>query len=434
MSEFLRQRWASEIGSGLPRRDRQSCEYDAYLPDPLADRRITLDGSVAADVADAEVAISRLNTEAVALIDTEALARLLLRAEAVASSRIEGLVVGPRRLLHAEVARSSGEGVRDVTANEVLGNIDAMMYAVDGKRRDDPITVELLLEVHRRLLADTRLHEYSGKIREEQNWIGGSSYNPCAAAFVPPPPEYVLDLLDDLCTFCNGDDLPAVAQAAIAHAQFETIHPFVDGNGRTGRALIHLVMRRRGLIPRVLPPVSLILATWARDYINGLTGYRYIGSSEGAAAHEGLNAWVGLFAASCTRAVDDAFTFEAQTATLEQGWRVRLGRVRVNSATDLLLRTLPGAPVVTVDSAATLIGRTFKPANEAIERLVEAGILKQITVGRRNRAFEAPEVIAAFTALERQLASPDGDTQTSRPSRSVPASVAGLHGDHAKDT
>ena len=130
-----------------------------------------------------------------------------------------------------------------------------------------PLLVDVLLEVHRRLLAATHLSEHAGRVRTIQNWIGGSSYNPCNAAFVPPPPESVAPLLEDLCAFCNEDQLPAVAQAAIAHAQFETIHPFVDGNGRVGRALIHLVLRRRGLAPRALPPISLVLATRANDYI-----------------------------------------------------------------------------------------------------------------------------------------------------------------------
>lgn len=128
-----------------------------------------------------------------------------------------------------------------------------------------------------------------------------------------------------------------------------------------------------------------MLATWARSYVEGLTAFRYVGRHT------------------------------------ERAWRERLGRVRANSATDLLLRALPGAPVLTVDSTATLIGRTFQPANQAITRLVEADVLKQITVGRRNRAFEAPEVIAAFTDLERQLASPEGNTKTSKPVRVVPA-------------
>lgn len=422
MAKLARRRWDSDlVGPGVARRDRRSCDYAAYLPDRLEERRFTFDGDVAADLADAEVAIARLDAEATALVDTEALARLLLRAEAVASSRIEGLEVGPRRLLHAEAARGAGDGVADVTATEVLGNIDAMRYALEAVSEGDDITVDLVLEVHRRLLAGTRLHEHAGRIREEQNWIGGSSYNPCSAAYVPPPPENVEELLDDLCTFCNNDSLPAVAQAAIAHAQFETIHPFVDGNGRTGRALIHLVLRRRALATHVLPPVSLILATWARSYIDGLNAFRYVGRHTGRAAHEGLNTWLALFASSCTRAVHDAFAFEGRVVEIERAWRERLGRVRANSATDLLLRALPGAPVITVDSAATLIGRTFQPANEAITRLVDADVLKQIKVGRRNRAFEAPGIISAFIDLERQLASPGGNTRTSKPSRMVPA-------------
>ncbi len=224
----------------------------------------------------------------------------------------------------------------------------------------------------------------------------------------------------DLCQFSSTDDLPAVAQAAIAHAQFETIHPFVDGNGRTGRALIHLILRRRGIALRVLPPVSLVLATSAQSYIEGLTQFRFVGSPTSRQAVEGLNSWVGLFAAACTRSVTEATTFEDRAAALEEQWRDRLGTVRAKSATDLLLRKIPGAPILTVVGAAELVGRTFKPAGEAIQRLVEAGILRQVTVGRRNRAFEAPEIIAAFTDLERQLASPDGDTRISAPARPVP--------------
>jgi Fic family protein len=383
-------------------------------------RRFFLEGEVAADVADAEAAIVRLNIEANALVDTEALARILLRAEAVASSRIEGLEVGARRLLHAEVVRGMNQAAADVTAAEVLNNIDAMVFAVESINAGDLITVDILLDMHRRLLAGTRLEQYGGIARDQQNWIGGSAYNPCAAVFVPPPPEFVNELLEDLCAFCCTDDLPPVAQAAIAHAQFETIHPFVDGNGRTGRALIHLILRRRGLALRTLPPVSLVLATWARDYIDGLTLFRYVGSPTSPAAIDGLNTWIGRFASACTRSVADASTYERRAAELEVEWRERLGSVRANSGTDVLLRVLPGAPILTADSAATLLGRTYKPAAAAIQRLVDAGILRQVSIGRRNKAFEAPEVIAAFTALERQLASPEGDTRTSEPVRTVP--------------
>ena len=419
MSRVIRRRWISSH-EGPSRKDNRGCEYEAYVPDPLVGRNFTIDGEVAADIADAEAAIARLNVEATSLVDTEALARILLRAESVASSRIEGLEIGARRLLRAEAARVLGDDPSDVTAVEVLGNIDAMVYGIGAVGPGDPVTVEMLLEIHRRLLSGTRLEEYGGRFREEQNWIGGSAYNPCSAAFVPPPPELVAGLIVDLVDFANEDSLPAVAQSAIAHAQFETIHPFVDGNGRTGRALVHLILRRRGLAPRVLPPVSLILATWAQDYIDGLTASRYRGPVTSKEASEGINLWIGRFATACKRAVDDATSFEHEARTIEASWRDRLGRVRARSAADLLLGVLVGAPVVTVNSASEMVGRSFIQTNEAIQRLVDAGVLMQVTVGRRNRAFEASEIIAAFTALERQLASPEGDTRNSEPVRTVP--------------
>ena len=225
MAKFEKRTWEPDFAAPT-RRDRRPCRYSIYLPDPLAGRRFAFDGDVAADVADAEADLVRLNEAVGALADTEALARLLLRAESVASSRIEGLVVGGRRLLRADAARQLGEQVRDVTAAEVLANIDAMVRGVEAVGPNGPITLDILLEIHRRLLAGTRLEEHGGRVRTVQNWIGGSSYNPCSAAFVPPSPEDVPVLLDDLLAFCNDDGLPALAQAAIAHAQFETIHPF----------------------------------------------------------------------------------------------------------------------------------------------------------------------------------------------------------------
>jgi Fic family protein len=421
MAYFEIRRWdpALNVG-GLPRKDRRSCDYRLYLPDRLAGRSIMLDGDVAADVADAESAIARLNARARALVDAEALARLLLRAESVASSRIEGLEIGACRLLRADAAREFGEAPIDVTAVEVLANIDAMTFGTQAIGEGDPITIDVLLEVHRRLLADTHLSQHEGTVRTIQNWIGGSGYNPCSATFVPPPPESVEPLLEDLCAFCNDDQLPAVAQAAIAHAQFETIHPFVDGNGRVGRALIHLVLRRRGLAPRALPPISLVLATRANDYIGGLIATRYEGAPNGKAAHDGLNLWVGRFAAAAQRSVLDATTFEDRVDELEGSWRERLGSVRRGSATDVLLQKLPALPILTVNSAAALIGRSFLATNQAVDRLVKENILTSIRAGQRNRAFEAPELITAFTDFERGLASPTGDTRVAPPARRVP--------------
>ena len=198
-------------------------------------------------------------------------------------------------------------------------------------------------------------------------------------------------------------------------------HPFVDGNGRTGRALIHMVLRRRGLATRVLVPVSLVLATWARDYIDGLTAFRYRGPARSRAAHEGINLWVARFATACTRAVEDAVAFEQRISSIEQGWRERLGAIREGSAVDLLLRAMPGAPLFTATGAAALIDRSFIAVNEAIKRLLDAGVIRQANMGRRNRAFEAREIVTAFTDLERRLASPAGDTNLAPPARRVPA-------------
>ncbi len=349
---------------------------------------IRLDGDVAADVADAEIAIARFDAAATALADTEALARLLLRAESIASSRIEGLEVGGRRLLRAEAGQALGDVTNDVTAVEVLGNIQATSWALSTVAPGDEITLDTLLEAHRRLLAGGPLEGMAGGVRTEQNWIGGSSDNPCSAVFVPPPPEEVDRLLNDLSTFCNTASLPAITQAAMAHCQFETIHPFVDGNGRIGRT--------------------------------GLTATRYVGRSDSEAARVGMNRWVGLFATACRRAIGDAEDFENQVSALQAEWRSRLGRFRSGSAAERLINALPGAPIVTVKGAAAVIGRSFQATNVAITQLEKVGILNQVNVGRRNRAFEAPELIQQFTELERRLTSPTGNTRSSEPSRRVP--------------
>jgi Fic family protein len=421
MAYFAQEYWVSD-GDGITRKDRRGCAYSPYVPDALGDRPFAFEGEVAADVADAEAAIARLNNEATSLVDTEAIARLLLRAEAVASSRIEGLQVGARRLLRVEAAREFAIGGRaDVTAEEVLGSIDAMSTALSRAEDENDVTVGTILDIHHRLLVGTSLSAHAGQVRTVQNWIGGSAYNPCAAVYVPPPPSMVPALLEDLARFCSDDSLPAVAQAAIAHAQFETIHPFVDGNGRTGRALVHLILRRRGLAPRVAPPVSLVLATLATDYIGSLTAFRYEGDPADPGAMQGLNQWVALFAGCCTRSVRDADDFEQRVDTIQATWREKVGPVRHNSTVDLLIDALPGTPMVTVNGAAATLGRSFRASNLAIDALVRVGVLHQLTVGRRNRAFEARQIVDAFTSLERRLASPSGDTASSPPTRPAPS-------------
>jgi Fic family protein len=421
MGRVITQTWLPRVaGIDISRRDRAGGAYDAFVPDLLAGRSFALDGDVAADVADATAAIARLDGSRGVLANTETLARLLLRAESVASSHIEGLHVSPQRLLRADFARGGGLPIDDQTAAEVLANVDAMDYAI--RRSEEPISVALLCAVHRRLLEPTPLAtDHAGRIRTEQNWVGGSAYNPIGADFIPPPPFMVPPLLEDLCAFCNDDGLPAVAQAAIAHAQFETIHPFVDGNGRTGRALIHMILRRRGLAVNAVPPVSLALATRAKDYILRLDGTRVVGAVDSPKEYEATNRWIGFFSAACVRAVGDAESFEQRVSTLQDEWRARVADARSHSGAVALLEHLAATPILTVAGAATLLGRSVPAATTAIETLVARKILTPGATSRRAQTFEARELIDAFTSLERQLASPSADTKIEKPVRPVPA-------------
>lgn len=420
MAELVRERWEPRF-EGMSRRDRQGCSYDAYIPDPLAGWPLELAGDLSADISDAEMAIRDLNDTDTTHVSLEGLARFLLRAESVGSSRIEGLDAAPKRLLRAEAAIAHGGDAADQLAVEILGNITAMETAIESAATDAPFTHDNLLEIHRRLMNPTRHADLGGIIRSEQNWIGGSTYNPCNAAYVPPPPRFVPDLVDDLLEYINSDDHSPLVQAAIAHAQFETIHPFADGNGRTGRAIIHVVLHRRGLAPRFVPPVSLILATWASDYIRGLTEFRHLSPPGSVERSHAAHGWLRTFATATRRSCIDAIHYASQIETLEQEWRQQVGRIRRDSSVDHLLAMLPGAPIVTVASAANLIRRSEVNTGAAINRLTEAGVLTQRNIGKeRYRVFEAIGVLDLFTYLERSLASPTGDTQAGPPNRPAP--------------
>jgi Fic family protein len=418
MASYQDEIWPGFAG-GMTRAERQPCRFRPYLPDPLTGRPMLLTAQRSADITDVERQITDLNASGQTMVSLEALARLLLRAEAVASSFIEGLRINVKRLAKADVAERSGLEDNDVTAHAVLGNIRAMESAL-ALADHETITVADIQDLHRRLLAGTRDERFGGEIRTEQNWVGGPGFTPCTADYVPPVPPVVPALLEDLCDYISGDDHPAIMQAALAHAQFETIHPFIDGNGRTGRALIHMILRRRRLAPHFVPPISLILASHADAYVAALASFRYVGSAESPEAQEGMGVCLDRFVGDTARACTDAGRFAAELDQLESGWRSRLPPVRAGSSVDLLLRALPSAPVLTVPVAAELIGRSPQRANDAVNELAAAGVLMQTTIGRRNRAFEVPELVQVITGFERALASPVGDTRQAPPARPVP--------------
>jgi Fic family protein len=407
------------VEAGFPRRAREPCTYEAYIPGKLGDAVLTIDAEIAADVADAEWQIASLPAHGSGLATIEALSRFLLRAEAVASSRIEGLEVGARRLARAEIAQHEGWQVDDQTAKDVMGNVAAVRDAIELGDGTDVLALDDLHALHRTLLVGGRPFRV-GDSRTVQNWIGGSPYNPCDAAFVPPPADVVDDLLIDLIAYINGDNHSPVVQAALAHAQFETIHPYADGNGRVGRALIHIVLRRRGLAAGSVLPVSLALATRQDEYIAGLTSFRFVGDWGSSSAAEAVGRWLEVFAAACFRAVDDARWLVAEYDALIQRYKASLGPARQHSAVAELLARLGELPVLTVELAAEHLGRSFEATNKAITRLVEIGALHQSTVGRRNRVFEARELLELVTNAERRIASPEADTLASPPTRRVP--------------
>ncbi|MCL2528805.1 MAG: Fic family protein [Coriobacteriia bacterium] len=412
MGTFHQEYWVSD-GMGQTRAERKSGAYSYYVPTKLSALEIQLDSDVVADIVRAEKALLEIDSYSGRLSDLEGLSHFLLRAEAISSSFIEGLQMGAKRLLQAELNTSEPHAFKaDETAEEILGNINALKSALELAGAENELKLKDITRIHKLLLGNTPAKEYAGEIRVVQNWIGGNSYNPLTAAHVPPAPEILEDLMDDLLQFSNRHDVSPVQQAALAHAQFETIHPFVDGNGRSGRAFIHMILRKRGLLKTFVPPISLILAAYPKSYIAGLNSIRYDGEQPDDTAYEAINEWLSFFAGSCVRACNEVKAFGERAEKLEAQWRTSLGAVRKNSALDALLGKLMGIPVFTANSASKVIGRSFQATNPAIERLVEVGIAKPYGSARRNRAYEVPSALDVFRALERQLASPASNTHS----------------------
>lgn len=382
--------WTYDGSVYAPARYRKRCRYDAFLPDPVAGFNEAIPAELAGVVSDAEAAVRALNDRSRPALAP--LARLLLRTESIASSKVEGLQVDARSLARAETQAEAGRTLGPAL-EEVLANIDAMELAIDEASAVKRLTPAHLIAIHRALLRRSPKPAIAGVVRTTQNWIGGNDYNPCGATFVPPPPEEVGGLLEDLCALCNSEHLPPLIQAAVAHAQFETIHPFDDGNGRTGRALIHIILRRRKLAPAYVPPISVVLAADKASYINGLTEFR----------HGDLGAWVERFATASARAAHLAEGYLGRVTELQDQWRdqvrKRLG-LRSDAAAWAVIDVLPAHPVVTVAVAVTATGRSKSSTTVAVGQLVDAGVLRPLSESKRNRAWEATGLLDLLSGLE----------------------------------
>lgn len=387
----LTRTWQHDPQSHAPRKYRRACKYDAYIPEFLSELNLSLDIQLAGLVSEAEAAVQELNASARPALAP--LARLLLRTESIASSKIEGRQVGARELARAEAKLESGSR-SGTEAEEILANIDAMQLAIDEAARADHFGLEELEAIHIRLMERATTRHVAGRIRKEQNWIGGNDYNPCGADFVPPPPEYVPGLLDDLFESLEDDRLPPLVQAALIHAQFETIHPFHDGNGRTGRALIHIVLHRRGIAPEYVPPISIVLANNRDRYIAALTAYR----------EDRIGRWIEHFAAATATAANLASEYLEAVEQLSERWKSSLRGLptppRSDAAAWAIIDVLPAHPIITAPVAAAATGRAKPRIYQAIESLEEAGVLLPLTSKRRNQSWEAEGLLSLLEGLE----------------------------------
>ncbi len=387
---LLTQTWSWDSTLYAPARYRKACKYDAFLPDPIAAEKFLLPTDVAATVSDAEQAILALNAHASPALAP--LARLLLRTESIASSKVEGMQVGIRQIARAESRMETG-GKTSPLVLEVLANIDAMQLAVDEAAMADKINPDHIVEIHKKLMVNASNPHVAGIIRTEQNWIGGNNYNPCGADFVPPPPEHVAPLLEDLCEALADDALSPIVQAALVHAQFETIHPFDDGNGRTGRALVHVILRRRRIAIDYVPPISVILATDRDQYIEGLTDFR----------NGDITAWLEMFASAAAQGASLAAGYLVAVAELMEHWRELLEEgpaPRRHAAAWALIDVLPAHPVITAPVAAAATGRAKAAVHQAIDHLATAGVLEPLSTSKRNRSWEAVGLLDLLEGLE----------------------------------
>ena len=360
----------------LSRRAQRStpATFEAAVVPLIAGAELVLPGDLAADLDEATRLLATFDAGGAGEIAP--FASVLLRSESAASSQIENLTSSARALAEAEI----GEGNR-ANAAVILGNVRTMQAALDLAGRLDEKAV---LAMHRALMAQQSQHP-AGHWREQQVWVGGSPLHPGEAQYVPPVASDVPALMADLVTFMDRDDLPPLAHAALAHAQFETIHPFTDGNGRTGRALLHSVLLHTGAIRRVTVPISAGLLAIRDDYFAALTAYRG-GEVEpilrcvAEAARNGTHIGEGLVGTLRQVRADWAATVTARAGSA--AW----------SMLDLLLRQ----PVVTARVVVRELRVSAPTAQAALQRLVDDGILVESTGHRRNRVYRAPTVLRAL--------------------------------------
>ncbi|MGL5849358.1 MAG: Fic family protein [Phycicoccus sp.] len=364
---------------------RRGTTYQAAVPARIATMRVTLDDAVTAAAEDARAEVTRFDAELSAMFerhgDFAPLASVLLRTESASSSQIENITASSRALALAEI----GLATYGSNADLVVANVDAMQRAVSGVQRMTPPSI---LAIHAALMHHQPAAK-PGAFRSEPVWIGGSNDFPHGADFVPPHSERIADAVVDLCAFADRTDQPLIAQVALAHAQFETIHPFIDGNGRTGRALVHAMLKHGGSTTRTTVPVSAGLLTDTGAYFSALTTYR---SGD-------PNPIVARFSEATFAAISNSRVLASALKEIEGRWRAHL-TARRDSAAWEVLPILLAQPAVTSRLVQEQTGVSQPAADRALRQLSDAGI---VTVKnehgkerRRDVVWRSDEVIAAL--------------------------------------
>ena len=379
--------WRQQVRAGS-KADRMVRSIRVCLPPEIATRTFSLDSNLASRSESAISAISALDNAHGETL--KSLDRLLIRAESISSSKIEDL-----HATSEEYARALYGNKSNSSAVAMVAGTNALIALIGSVGSGKTITESALKIAHRTLMKDVlREQESAGKYRRVQNWIDGSNHSPLGAIFVPPPPENVESLMRDLLIFANRDDLPVLAQAAITHAQFETIHPFTDGNGRIGRALVNAILRRRRVTTRVVVPIASFLVADRKAYFGDLNKYRdgYIESL--------LTRFVSAANFASAEATETATTL-SQLPTI---WRGKLGTVRTGGSTSQLLEVLISNPVFSAEELVGVIGKNPTSIYNAISKLHGVAILIPLSDRKRNQIWGAIDVLQELEELNRRIA------------------------------
>ena len=369
---------------------RQPTGYSAFSPAPLPpEPALTLTGSLQGLLSQADRALGRLDGSVLTLPNPDLFVFMYVRKEAVLSSQIEGTQSSLQDLLAAEADLFDGTMPRDV--DEVVNYVRAMKHGL-ARLQTLPVSVRLIREIHGVLLDGVRGGRLQpGELRRSQNWIGPAGCTLATASFVPPPHEDVPQALGELERFLHAvDDLPALVRIALAHVQFETIHPFLDGNGRVGRLLITFLLTECGVLHKPVLYLSHYFRRHRQAYYDHLQAVRDRGAWE---------EWLQFFLHGVVEVAGEAAETARRIQLLREQHRLAitdgLGRAAGNG--HRVLESLYDRPIVTVSDVRAMTGTTYPAANTLVARLVDLGILMEMTGFARNRRFRYEPYVRLFT-------------------------------------